>query len=98
MSAPNSNGFCSAGVQNTLSTTSSAPAFLEIADRARRSIISESGFDGVSKNSISVLFLTAFSHSARLVGATKVTSTPKRCMIFPNSEMVVPNRLDEQTT
>ena len=58
------------GVQNTLSTTSSAPARCAIPAIAPMSEISVSGFDGVSRNSSRVLLLTACRHSSTRVGAT----------------------------
>ena len=55
MSAPSSSGRCSAGVQNTLSTASSAPAFFAIRDSAAMSDTSVSGLDGVSRKKSRVL-------------------------------------------
>ena len=52
MSAPISNGFCSSGVANTLSTTTSAPAWCANAATARRSTTSSIGFEGVSSSTI----------------------------------------------
>ena len=55
MSAPSSRGRCSTGVQNTLSTASSAPACFATSQSCSRSEISVSGFEGVSRNSSRVL-------------------------------------------
>ena len=77
-SAPSSSGRCSAGVQNTLSTTSSAPACFAISARASMSETSVSGLDGVSRNSSRVLRPQRRRHSSTRVGETKVVSMPKR--------------------
>ncbi|MNC87015.1 hypothetical protein D3C83_27090 [compost metagenome] len=70
MSAPSSSGFCSTGVQKTLSTASSAPALRASVDSFSRSEISVSGFDGVSRNSSRVLRRIASCHSSTRVGET----------------------------
>ncbi len=97
-SAPYSIGRCSAGEQKQLSTASQAPPFFAIADKAAMSHTSVSGLVGDSANSSRVFGLIARCHSATSVCETKVVSTPNFANSRPNSMMVEPNTLREQTT
>src|SRR5207237_897539 len=81
-------GRCRAGVQNALSTASSAPARLATAASAAMSELSVCGFEVVSRKSSRVLGLHARCHSSTCVGETNVVSTPKRLRMPPKSETV----------
>ena len=97
-SAPSASGFCRAGVQKQLSTTSRAPALCAISASAAMSQTSVSGLVGVSASRILVLpgRMAAF-HSATSVCETKVVSTPKRAISLPSSLMMEPKTEREQT-
>ena len=69
-SAPSSRGRCRIGVQKTLSTASSAPAFFATAASVGMSETSVSGFDGVSRKRSRVLGRSAWRHSSTRVGET----------------------------
>ena len=98
MSAPNSSGRCSTGVQKQLSTTNSAPWAWASSASADISATSHSGFDGVSINSMRVFPVTASRQPSMSVSPTKVVLTPKRARYFWKSTLVVPKTPREQTT
>ena len=95
-SAPKRMGFCSAGLQKQLSTTSSAPPSWAMSASAWMSHTSVKGLVGVSAISSLVLGRMALFHSVTSVCETKVVSMPKRAISLPSSLMMLPKTEREQ--
>src|SRR5690625_1881783 len=97
ISAPSANGFCKAGVQKQLSTTSKQSCAWASSASFWISPSSMSGLEGVSTNNIRVFGWMAASQAAKSAKVTKLVSTPKRGRILENKDTVVPNTDEEQT-
>ncbi len=80
-SAPSSKGFISTGVVKVESTSSGTLAACAICATAGMSSTSRPGLPSVSPKRSRVLGLTAFFHSSKLRGLTKVVSMPKRLRV-----------------